>query len=89
MLQAQFLLEGSNPAEEMLLEMHSIGNLLEALGLCYVVDADDPRVWRIGKGRAKPQTAVQALCKLLTNSQVCTHSLQETTSKVLLSLRQQ
>jgi hypothetical protein len=69
-LQAQFLLEGSNPAEEQLLEMQSVGPVLEALGLSYVDNADDPRVWRMAKGRAQPQTAVQALCKLLVNSEV-------------------
>jgi hypothetical protein len=70
LLQAQFLLEGSDPAEEELLEMQSVGAVLEALGLSYVDDADDPRVWRMAKGRAKPQAAVQALCKLLASSHV-------------------
>jgi hypothetical protein len=69
-VQAQFLIEGSNPAEEELLEMQSMGAVLDALGLCYVEDADDPRVWRMGKGSTKPQTAVQALRKVLDKAVV-------------------
>lgn len=74
-MQAQFLLEGSDPAEEELLEMQSVGAVLEALGLCFADDGDDPRVWRMAKGRAKPQSAVQALIKLLDNAQVHPHIL--------------
>lgn len=79
-VQAQFLLEGSDPAEDGLLEMQSIGVVLEALGLSYADDADDPRVWRVAKGRAKPQTAVQALCKNLSSVRVLFHSVQSTCS---------
>ena len=69
-MQAMFLLEGSDPAVEELLEMRSVGPVLEALGLIFVDDGDDPRVWRMAKGRAKPQAAVEALKKLLANAQV-------------------
>lgn len=74
-MQALFLLEGNDPAEEELLEMQSVGAVLEALGLCFVADGDDPRVWRMAEGRAKPQTAVQALNKLLAHAQVRTDPL--------------